>query len=136
MLAFLIGRHIFRPSAALAGVILLMLCASVTFYETEMLMEWLGTLLNCVALWLLVTAPDDARWPRYALAGAALGLSALARASILIFAVFVLVWIWRSGSARRRSLSLAYAGALVLMLMPAIIHLSLIHISEPTRQAE
>jgi tetratricopeptide (TPR) repeat protein len=122
MLAFLIGRHIFRPSAALAGAILLMLCASVTFYETEMLMEWLGTLLNCVALWLLVTAPDDARWPRYALAGAALGLSALARASILIFAVFVLVWIWRSGSARRRSLSLAYAGALVLMLMPAIIH--------------
>src|SRR5262245_28979698 len=121
MLAFLIGRHIFRPSAALIGVILLMLCASVTFYETEMLMEWLGTLLNCLALWLLVTARDDARWQRYALAGAALGLSALARASILIFAVFVLVWLWRGG-AQRRTRALAFSGALVLMLMPAMIH--------------
>src|SRR5512139_170594 len=35
MLAFLIGRRVFRPSAALAGCVLLALCASVTFYETE-----------------------------------------------------------------------------------------------------
>src|SRR5512140_3318991 len=47
MLAFLIGRRVFRPSAALAGVVLLILCGSVTFFETEMLMEWLGALLNC-----------------------------------------------------------------------------------------
>jgi len=122
MLAFLIGRRLFRPSAALAGVVLLMLCASVTFFETEMLMEWLGALLNCFALWLLVTSHEDSRWPRYALVGAALGLSALARASILIFALFTLVWVWRTTGVRRRSLSLAYVGALVVMLLPAIIH--------------
>ena len=122
MLTFLIGRRVFRPSAALAGVILLVLCGSVTFFETELLMEWLGSLLNCFALWLLITAKDDSRWTRYALAGAALGLSALARASILIFAIFALVWVWRNAGVRRRSLSLAYAGALVLMLLPAMIH--------------
>jgi tetratricopeptide (TPR) repeat protein len=122
MLAFLIGRRVFRPSAALAGVVLFMLCGSVTFFETEMLMEWLGALLNCFALWLLVTANENSRWQRYALAGAALGLSALARASILIFAVFALGWVWRSTGARKRSLSLAYLGALVLMLLPAMIH--------------
>ncbi len=121
MLAFLIGRHVFRPSAALVGVILLMLCASVTFYETEMLMEWMGSLLNCLALWLLVTAPAEARWPRYALAGAALGLSVLARASILLFALFVLVWLWRGG-VQRRARALAFAGALVVMLLPAVVH--------------
>jgi len=122
MLTFLIGRRVFRPSAALAGVVLLILCGSVTFFETELLMEWLGSLLNCFALWLLITAKDDSRWQRYALVGAALGLSALARASILIFAAFALVWIWRGAGGRRRSLSLAYAGALVMMLMPAMIH--------------
>lgn len=121
MLAFLVGRHVFRPSAALAGVILLMLCASVTFYETEMLMEWMGSLFNCLALWLLVTASDNSRWPRYALAGAALGLSVLARASILLFAGFVLVWLWRGG-VQRRARSLAFAAALVVTLLPAIIH--------------
>jgi len=122
MLAFLIGRRLFRPSAALAGVVLLVLCGSLTFFETELLMEWLGSLLNCFALWLLVTAKDDSRWTRYALAGAALGLSALARASILIFAMFALVWVWRRAGVRRRSLSLAYVGALVVMLLPAMIH--------------
>jgi tetratricopeptide (TPR) repeat protein len=122
MFAFLIGRRLFRPSAALAGVVLLVLCGSVTFFETELLMEWLGSLLNCFALWLLVTAKDDSRWTRYALAGAALGLSALARASILIFAIFALVWVWRSAGVRRRSLSLAYVAALVVMLLPAMIH--------------
>ena len=121
MLAFLIGRRLFRPSAALAGVVLLALCGSVTFYETEILMEWLGSLLNCLALWLLVTATNESQWKRFALAGAAIGLSALARASILLFVPFVLVWLWRGG-AERRARTLAFAGSLVLMLLPAMIH--------------
>ena len=122
MLTFLIGRHVFRPSAALIGVVLLALCGSVTFYETELLMEWMGALLNLTALWLLVTAREDAPWHRYALAGAALGASALARASILVFAVFVVVWLLRSAHVQRRTRALAYAGALVAMLLPAMIH--------------
>jgi len=122
MLAFLIGRRVFRPSAALAGVALLMLCASVTFYETELLMEWLGSLLNCFALWLLVTSSEQSKSGRFALAGAALGLSALARASILIFAAFVLVWIWRAGGVRRAARAAAFAATLVAMLLPAMIH--------------
>jgi tetratricopeptide (TPR) repeat protein len=122
MLVFLIGRRVFRPSAALAGVVLLALCGSMTFYETELLMEWLGALLNCTAIWLLVTARDDSPWHRFALAGAALGASALARASILLFALFVLVWLLRTAHPARRARALAYAAALVAMLLPAMIH--------------
>lgn len=122
MLIFLIGRRVFRPSAALAGVVMLMLCASVTFYETEILMEWLGSLLNAVALWLLVTSNDKSGWRRFALAGAALGLSALARASILIFVGFVLVWLWRTSGNGRRARAFGLGGAVVAMLLPAMIH--------------
>jgi tetratricopeptide (TPR) repeat protein len=122
MLTFLIGRRVFRPSAALAGAVLLALCGSMTFYETELLMEWLGALLNFTALWLLVTARDDSSWRRYALAGAALGASALARASILLFAVFVAVWLLRSSHPARKTRALAYSAAVVAMLLPAMIH--------------
>ncbi|HET6349514.1 MAG TPA: tetratricopeptide repeat protein [Candidatus Krumholzibacteria bacterium] len=122
MLTFLIGRRVFRPSAALVGTVLLMLCASVTFYETQLLMEWLGALLNCLALWLLVTARDDAPARRFALAGALLGMSALARASILLFAGFVLVWLLWNSHPARRTRALVFAAGVVAMLLPAMIH--------------
>jgi tetratricopeptide (TPR) repeat protein len=121
-LAFLIGRRLFRPSAALIGACLLALHGAMTFYESELLMEWMGTLLNCIALWLLVRERDPG--PRtYAAAGAVLGLSALARANILVFAAFVLVWLLRAGPGRMRWRNvLAFAGAIVVALSPAMIH--------------
>lgn len=94
-LAFAIGRRLFRPTAALAGAALLAFDGAMTFYESQLLMEGLGTLLNCVALCLLVSARDDVSPRRAALTGAVLGLSALARASILLFAAFVAAWLWR-----------------------------------------
>ena len=122
MLTFLIGRRVFRPSAALCGVVLLALCGSVTFYETEILMEWLGALLNCTALWLLVTAPEDAAPRRFALAGAAFGMSALARANVLLFAPFALWWILRPRHPARRMRALVFSAGLVVLLLPAMIH--------------
>ncbi|HXV15037.1 MAG TPA: tetratricopeptide repeat protein [Candidatus Krumholzibacteria bacterium] len=121
-LAFLIGRRVFRPSAALVGAALLALHGAMTFYETELLMEWMGALLNAAALLLLLRAP--AATPRtYAAAGAILGLSALARASILVFAAVVLGWIVRVESGRRRVRSvLAFGLAIVAVLAPAVVH--------------
>ena len=122
MLAFLIGRRVFRPSAALVGAVLLALHGAMTFYESELMMEWLGALLNCTALWLLLRARDES--PRsYAAAGAVLGISALARASILVFAAFALVWILRVGAGRRRVRNaLVFAAALLVAVAPAIVH--------------
>jgi len=121
-LAFLIGRRVFRPSAALLGAALLALYGAMTFYETELLMEWMGALLDCTALWLLVTAHANSSARRYAAAGAALGFSALARANVLLFAVFVLAWIARDAHPARRLRALAFAAGLVASLLPAMIH--------------
>ncbi|MCI0451881.1 MAG: tetratricopeptide repeat protein [Candidatus Latescibacteria bacterium] len=121
-LTFLIGRRVFRPSAALAGAVLLALHGAMTFYETELLMEWMGALLNAAALLLLVRAPGSST-RTYAGAGAVLGLSALARASILVFAIFALVWILRVERDRRRVRNaLAFALALAAVLAPALAH--------------
>ena len=123
MFTFLIGRLVFRPSAALLAAFLLAFYGAMTFYETELLMEWMGTLLNCAALWLLVSGRGSPSSARCAGAGAALGLSALARASVLLFAAFVLVWLARGrDGARRRAPALSFAAALVATLVPATVH--------------
>lgn len=120
MLVYLIGRRMFRPSVGLIGAVLLTLHGAMTFYETELLMEWMGALLNCLALWMLLRTRS---WRGYAGAGAILGLSALARASILVFAALALVWIFRGEPGRRQwRNTLAFAAALVLALAPAIVH--------------
>ena len=122
VLTFLIGRRLFRPSAAMLGAVLLMLHGATVFYESELLMEWLGTLLNCTALWLLLRARTTG-WRGYAAAGAVLGLSALARASILLFALFVVVWIIRVEQGhRRRSGAIAFGVALLASVSPAVVH--------------
>ena len=122
-LTFAIGRRLFRPSAAMAGAVLLALNGAMTFYESQLLMEGLGTLLNCVALYLLVSGGGEISPRRAALTGAVLGLSALARASILVFAVFVAVWLFRGlPRATARLRAAAFAGGLVVALLPAMIH--------------
>jgi tetratricopeptide (TPR) repeat protein len=122
VLVFLIGRRVVRPSAALAGAGLLAFHGPMTFYETQLLMEWLGALLNCAALWLLLRR-DDASPRTYAAAGALLGVSALARASILVFAAFVVARIaWTRGASRRAARALAFAGTLAAALSPAVSH--------------
>lgn len=121
-LVFLIGRRLFRPSAALAGAVLLALNGAMTFYETELMMEWMGAVLNCTALYLLLRARPSSPWA-YAAAGAALGLSALARASILVFAAVVLAWIlWSVRDRARVRAALAFAAALIIALLPAMAH--------------
>lgn len=123
VLLFLIGRRVFRPSVALLGAVLLMFYGAITFYETQLLMEWLGTLLNCLALYLLVSGGESISPRRCAAAGAVVGLSALARASILIFAAVAAVWLLRATPRpRARTRALAFAGAVVVLLLPATVH--------------
>jgi len=123
MLAFLLGRQMFRPVAALAGAVLLTLYGAMTFYESQLLMEWMGAFLNCAALLALLRARDTGSRRTSAVAGALLGLSALARASILVFALAALAWIaWEERVRGRYARSASFAGALLLVLLPAMIH--------------
>jgi tetratricopeptide (TPR) repeat protein len=124
VLTFVIGRQVFRPSAAFLGAVFLMLYGTMAFYEGLLLMTWMGTLLNLGVLAVLYRArrsPEGVS--RYALAGFLLGLSALARANVLVFLPVALVWIlWIVRERRRVAQAAAFALAAFLTLLPASIH--------------
>jgi tetratricopeptide (TPR) repeat protein len=123
LLTYLLGRQVFRPSVALVAAILLVFYGTITFYEGQLLMMWLGTLLNMSALYVLYRARDRSSLGKYALVGILLGLSALARANILAFVVVMPFWILFFSGEKRRWLSTAVllAGTLITIL-PATIH--------------
>ncbi len=121
-LAFLLGRRLFRPSAAFAGASILILYGAATFYESELLAEWMGALLNCAAL-LILHARPSASAGRCAAAGAVLGLSALAGAGVLVFSAFVLAWIlFQERHPRRYQRAGAFVLALFAVNLPALVH--------------
>jgi tetratricopeptide (TPR) repeat protein len=122
-LAFAIGKKVFRPSTALLGALLLAFYGASTFYDGQILMEWLGTLLDVLLLFVLYRDFGQKRMLKFALAGFLLGLSALARASVLIFAPVVLVWILVVEKERRPLASaIVFVAAALVTISPATIH--------------
>ena len=123
VLTYLIGKRIFRPSVAFAGVVMLVLYGSATFHEGEMLMEWLGALINITALYVLFRNPARRGYITYAIVGFLFGFSALARANILVFVPVVLVWtLFVSREARRMRKALVVVAAAVVAVAPATLH--------------
>jgi tetratricopeptide (TPR) repeat protein len=123
VLAFLIGKRVFRPSAALVGALMLALYGAATFYDGQLLMEWLGTLLDMLLLFVIYRDFGEKHALKFALAGFLLGLSALARASILVFAPVVLVWILFVEKERGRIASaVVFVVAALVTISPATIH--------------
>lgn len=122
-LTFVVGRRVFRPSAAFAGAVILMFYGAITFYEGLLLMTWLGTLLNLAAIALLLRSADDDGLGWTIAAGVALGLSALARANVLVFLPVAIVWIlFIARRTRRVARAAAFTAAVVVMLLPATLH--------------
>jgi tetratricopeptide (TPR) repeat protein len=123
VVTYFLGRRLFRPSIGFLAAVLLLLYGATTFFETQMLMMWLGTLLNVTALLLLVRIEPDARWRPYLLPGFVLGVSALARANILIFVPIALLWIvFVRPVPERWKKAAALAAATVVAILPATIH--------------
>ncbi|UCG53177.1 MAG: tetratricopeptide repeat protein, partial [Candidatus Latescibacterota bacterium] len=105
------------------GVVMLALYGTITFYEGQMLMMWLGTLINISMLYVLHQRQGDSGHSRYAIAGGLLGLSALARANILIFLPVVFVWVlFLSEEKRRRSKALVLVLGVLVTILPATLH--------------
>lgn len=97
------------------------------FYEGAPLVEAMQTLL--CALWTLgaVRALESPSVSRFALAGAALGLSVLARQNVLLYAPPFALWAWlalrgRESEPRRVLLPAAYLAAVALCIAPATLH--------------
>jgi len=114
---------VFRPSVGLLGALLLALYGTITFYEGQLLMTWLGTLLNLGALVMLTRGAASGKTTAFAVAGALIGLSALARANVLLFVPVVLAWIaWVSQSAARARRATAFAASTVALVLLASVH--------------
>jgi tetratricopeptide (TPR) repeat protein len=123
VLTYLLGKEVFRPSAAFVGALLLVFYGATTFHEAELLMLWLGTLINMTMLVVLFRMGNRTGYLKYALAGFLIGLSALARANILIFLPVVLVWtLFLSGETKRVRKALLAVVVTVVTISPATLH--------------
>ncbi|MCP4594570.1 MAG: tetratricopeptide repeat protein [bacterium] len=110
---YLIGRRAFsRRVGILAGL------SSATYwlflyFEAELLIAWLAMFLDLLLVWILLLTGDRRNPWLWLLTGILLGLSALARPTILLFAPAVLIWLAvLHGSNRRRVLG--YGACFVL----------------------
>lgn len=131
VLTYRVGVLVVRPVTAMLGALLLTLYGAITFYEGQMLMMWLGTFLNMSLLYVLLCVPGESgllsffnKRPllRYVLAGLLLGLSALARASILIMVPVILVWIIRRKRANPLRSVAIFLISVFIIIFPVTIH--------------
>lgn len=123
VLTYFIGKRVFRPSVAMLGAVMLTLYGTITFYEGQLLMEWLGALINMMLLFVLYQDFGRHRVLKYIVTGFLLGLSALTRANILIFAPIVLIWVLFVAKEKKRFLSAAvFIVSALVTISPATIH--------------
>lgn len=121
---FAIGRRLFdRRVAVLAGL------ASATYwiliyFDGELLVPTLLIALDLALILLLVRAAQKPSALAFSLAGIALGLSAISRANILLFAPVIVGWMWlqyRADLQRTFVYAFAITAGCLLIVMPVTI---------------
>jgi 4-amino-4-deoxy-L-arabinose transferase-like glycosyltransferase len=107
---FLLGRRLLgAPAAWIAGLAMALHWALV-FYDGELLITSPIVLLDVLLLLALVRAAEDRRARWWALSGLLLGLSAIARPDVLVFAPAAFLWlVWLERPLGRRALAAAAA---------------------------
>ena len=126
--AYRIGRRLFRRETALTALFLSLLYPLFPYFDGELLITPIALLLDLVVIDLLLLSLERERWYLWLLAGAALGLSALARPNVLLFAPAVPIWLYlvrRGGGAGlvRAVLrpTLLVAAGTVLLISPVTV---------------
>jgi len=69
------------------------------YFDNELLITSLIVLLDALLLLLILRADEHPSWMRWLGAGVILGLSAIARPNVLVFAPLIFVWIWLAARA-------------------------------------
>lgn len=85
VLIYFIGRKAFNKATGILAGLLFAFYGMSLFYEGLLVASALTLWINAAAMLLLITAPDSPGYKRWILAGAAVGLSALAMAGALLF---------------------------------------------------
>lgn len=108
-LVFAIARRLFGSATAWIAGIVAAFSPNLLLYQGELLPETLVVFVNLVLLQVLISATDAPSFARWAAAGAALGLCAIARSNALLLLPLVLGALWWAGPNGKRRL--AYTGA-------------------------
>ena len=123
-LVYLIGARIFTRTVGVMAGLMLAFYNMAIFFEGFFVSAFLSIFLNCLAMLVLVSAAEKTRPVKWAGAGFLIGLSALANASALIFAVLLLPWACAI-SAKSGIKRLAGASALLLGVVLAVAPVTL-----------
>jgi len=94
VLIFLIAKEIFNETAGLLAGLLASIYGIFIYFEGQLLAPSLIVFLDLLLILLLLKFKEKPALHKWFIAGMVLGISALARANILIFIPFVLVWLW------------------------------------------
>lgn len=104
---FFLSRRVLSRTGAVAAALVACVYPFLIYFDNELLIVSLITLLDVLLLLAIVRADEAPTWGRWLGAGVLMGLSAIARPNILIFAPVVFAWAWwrersREGRAARR----------------------------------
>jgi Tfp pilus assembly protein PilF/4-amino-4-deoxy-L-arabinose transferase-like glycosyltransferase len=123
---YAIGRRLFNRSVALAAGLAAAVYGILIYYDGELLIPTLIVFLDLALLYSLLTCSTRPGVWRFLIAGALMGLSAIARPNILFFGLFVVIWIFyhfrKSHLARRRGLWVTgFAIGVLLFVLPITV---------------
>jgi tetratricopeptide (TPR) repeat protein len=123
-LVFLIGRQVFgRAVGAVAGLVAAGYWMLV-YFDGELLIPTLIVPLDLLLIWLLLRAEQSPTALRFGAAGVVLGLSAIARPNVLLFAPAIVIWLLlRQRGAWRRALlhAAAITAGCLLVVLPITV---------------
>jgi tetratricopeptide (TPR) repeat protein len=91
---YFLGRRLLGARGGLVAGIIAVLYPFLIYFTNELLIESLVVVLDAFLLVAILRADDVPSWGRWVLAGAVLGLAAIARPPVLLFAPCVFLWIW------------------------------------------
>lgn len=93
-LLFILGCKFFEKRSALLAASIATVYPTFLYYDASLLITGLMVLLATVVIWFTVRAQEKPTGLNFALLGAFIGLSALARPNILLFLPALSVWFW------------------------------------------
>lgn len=124
-LTWAIGRRLFSPGVALGGAALLGASAMPIFYEGTLVVANLLLPLGLLALWAVIEARRQPGAWRWAVAGIAVGMGALARPNLLLLGALCAGWAWfalgEHARGRRARWLAAYALGALLCIAPVTL---------------
>lgn len=91
---FFLSRRVLPRSGAIAAALVACAYPFLIYFDNELLIVSLVVLLDLLLLLAILRADEAPTWGRWLGAGVLMGLSAIARPNILVFAPIVFAWVW------------------------------------------